>query len=861
MRPDLPWNVAGIPSEAREAARAAARREGLSIGEWLTRRILAGLSGLNEPGPEREDWNSYRPDDHRMASTRRDSDDMLDRVSRSESETADVYRRIEEQLRSMGRRLDSSERSQSESNRVMSKAAVEMNITAREQAQAFDQLGSHVVGLSDRIERVERSATTDGLRDAVKALHQGLSRLADQITQTANQSATQISALAGNIENVAGRLGQARQDFHAATQALEGRVVQLGERIQTVEKAAHANAVSLERALEALETRQAARKDDAASAIARLEENVSRLEARNTDPAIDRRLSGIERTLGDIVGRIDHEEQPAETAEMALKKLAQRFDALENSQREAFAELRKAAPPRLAPEPSYSLADSLPFPPDTSPFPPQSAPFPPQAAPFAAAGGPFGASATAFTGQGAPFTPLPEFEAPPFVEPAQPPFADQAPPPAYDTVAGGEQQFAASQSYGTDAFTPAPTVDSYLNAARRSARAAATAEAERSATLGGFAWGSTGASVKPGSKSNRTRLLLIAVLALAAIAAIAASVMNHRSANDTSNSVLGALFEKKAAPAPLKSTPEALSTDQNYPPPSSASQQSSATQQVPAKPLPPLLKQEVKPAPVHTVPTPPAAAPGSPPQKMSVAPQRQLASVSQPSGLQPSGPPPAVPQSPVRQTAAVPALDRVTALANAGNSRAELIVGLKYLDGEGVPANDKEAAKWLSRAAQAGEPVAQYRLGTMYEHGTGVVADATQALRWYLAAANQGNRKAMHNLAVAYAQGNGTKMDFSEASRWFSRAANLGLVNSQFNLAVLYERGRGVPQSLLDAYKWYAVAAAHGDAEAKARIDAITTQLSDEARGAAQHAADIFKPGPLDPKANVAPTITDLTRG
>ena len=45
MRAELPWNVAGIPPEAREAARAAARREGLSVGEWLTRRILRSFSG------------------------------------------------------------------------------------------------------------------------------------------------------------------------------------------------------------------------------------------------------------------------------------------------------------------------------------------------------------------------------------------------------------------------------------------------------------------------------------------------------------------------------------------------------------------------------------------------------------------------------------------------------------------------------------------------------------------------------------------------------------------------------------------------------------------------------------------------
>ena len=95
MRPDLPWNVAGIPSEAREAARAAARREGQSIGEWLTRRILAGLSDVSElQEPHRDEWSGYRSEDRGAA--RRDSEEMLDRVSRSETETAGVYRRMAE---------------------------------------------------------------------------------------------------------------------------------------------------------------------------------------------------------------------------------------------------------------------------------------------------------------------------------------------------------------------------------------------------------------------------------------------------------------------------------------------------------------------------------------------------------------------------------------------------------------------------------------------------------------------------------------------------------------------------------------------------------------------------------------------
>src|SRR5580692_11252955 len=174
MRAELPWNVAGIPPEAREAARAAARREGLSVGEWLTRRILRSFSDMGEdPQPLPLDRMGSSLDAWGLppsAASRRDSEDMLARVSRTEAESSEATRRIEEQLRTVARRLDSAERSQSENNRAMSKTASEINIATREQSQAFDQLGTHVMNLSDRMERLERSAAQDGLKDAVKAL-------------------------------------------------------------------------------------------------------------------------------------------------------------------------------------------------------------------------------------------------------------------------------------------------------------------------------------------------------------------------------------------------------------------------------------------------------------------------------------------------------------------------------------------------------------------------------------------------------------------------------------------------------------------------------------------------------------------
>jgi TPR repeat protein len=203
-------------------------------------------------------------------------------------------------------------------------------------------------------------------------------------------------------------------------------------------------------------------------------------------------------------------------------------------------------------------------------------------------------------------------------------------------------------------------------------------------------------------------------------------------------------------------------------------------------------------------------------------------------------------------------LDQLAARANKGDARAELVIGLKYLSGDGVAANDAQAARWLSRAANGGNAVAQNHLGALYQSGRGVTRDIAQAKHWYEAAAAQGDRHAMSNLAVLYAGGSGEGRDYATAARWFQRSASLGYVDAQFNLAVLFERGDGVPQSLLDAYRWYSIAAASGDAVAKTRAGAIATQISPEELQAAQRAVALFKPHPLNRAANDVPTMQDV---
>ena len=859
MQPDLPWNVAGIPPEAREAARAAARREGLSVGEWLTRRILRSMTeaGVSTASYENErPYRYYGPAAVAPEPATRDSDDMLARVSRSESESQNAYNRIEEQLKSVARRLDQAERSQSDNNRAMNKAATEMNIAAREQAQAFDQLGSHVVSLNDRLSRIERDGTGDSLKEAVKALHHGLSRLADQMSQTANQSASQIAALASNVEQVAGKLIEARSEVDQVSQALQERMASVEMRMRNTERDSYSHSSAVEKALSTIETSQDARKaieaelqhqasslsqlnetlnqlsarfaaGDAqhSGAMARLEESVAKLGIRDADIGNERRMQGIEHALTDIVARLEVTERnnlgAAGTVEEGMRNLAMRVDAADKRHRDAVAELRAAvkdATERLATVDPQAAAAGV-----AAPVAQPVAPPPPPTP-----------------------APAPVFDAPPFpdqhaqtFQPVPPPFV-QTPPMPEPPPFAGDLRFG-GQPVGADSFaesvaqqTGAAGAESFLSAARRSARAAAAAGSEQ-ATGGfsGFSWGAS-QSAEPAQKSGLTRYALMATLAMLIIAAVVAgALLSHNLTSPAPVAPKAPTVATAPAIAPRVTQPaETADIEQQAPAPQTAAKPPARNTTAPGSPVI---------TPKHTAKTAPVVVQSAPPVGVAA--------------------PASAKASQATQSASASPMDRLTSLADSGNAKAELLLGLKFLDGDGIAVNEAEAAKWLERSAKQNEAVAAYRLGTLYERGHGVPADPAKAVQWYTLAAKEGNRKAMHNLAVAYADGTGVQKDLVVAAQWFTRAANLGLADSQFNLAVLYERGMGVQQSLIDAYKWYAVAARQGDAESKTRIDALSTQLSAEDKTAAQKAADSFHPDPLDRNANIPPDISMVAGG
>ena len=85
-------------------------------------------------------------------------------------------------------------------------------------------------------------------------------------------------------------------------------------------------------------------------------------------------------------------------------------------------------------------------------------------------------------------------------------------------------------------------------------------------------------------------------------------------------------------------------------------------------------------------------------------------------------------------------------LAEAGDPKAQVMVGLMFSQAKGAPEDFVTAAGWFRKAADQGYASAQFDLGYMYESGSGVPMDPAEAYKWYSLAAAQGDRDAAKNL-------------------------------------------------------------------------------------------------------------------
>lgn len=864
------------------------------MGEWLTRRILRSL-GEAEAAPEPW-WSTESRCVRESAAARAPGDDSAEMragISRSELESQLAGRHLDEQLKNLSRRLEQTERGQSENVRAMSRSETEFDIQSREQALALERLDARLAHLNERILQIEQDSQVDGMRDAIKALHQGLSRLTDQIADTSRNSTSHSAQLASTVEALAERLAICRDENQEGSHVLANRIL------------------VTERALEQLATEQPGRIDDkcelrrqgeiiaqrvlsAEKALEKLQtgHNDETGEIRRKGEVIAQRVLAAEKTLEELAaaqtvhtdetGEIHRQGETIAQRVLAAEKALEKLETAQTVHSDETGEIRRQgeviAQRVLATEKALEE--------------------------LAAAQTVHADETGEIRRQGEILAQL------------------------SNALGNLTREFAAGERLRAAAFARIETRLSQIeerpdDTATVRRRMQSVEDALTDVTARVDRWSHEEAHI---SRTLHDELLSLelrldmaqrsnqeAVAELGAVVREAAKKLEHVHPAQPPLPMQPIPIPALDLPANVGSLPAATAehldeTDAPAQPAARADVDARDTDHETRQPRPDSFMAAAR----RTVSAASAAradrvARGavftwrSSPTDSDAGERRGLRpfllaalglvavcavtaalvlrnNISAPvAKLLPAvssaeGDAATANFSGRAQTArALPAAvvvaagssprNRLTTLAVAGNATAQELLGLRYIDGDGVPMNEAEGAKWLERAASQGEAIAAYRLGTLYERGQGVPADPARAVRWYMAAAESGNRLAMHNLAVAYAEGLGVAKNPVAAAEWFARASDLGLADSQFNLGILYERGMGVPQSLIEAYKWYSIAAAAGDAESRARVVALDSELNADDKAAARKAAADFHTRPESPAANTLPDAATMVGG
>lgn len=119
-------------------------------------------------------------------------------------------------------------------------------------------------------------------------------------------------------------------------------------------------------------------------------------------------------------------------------------------------------------------------------------------------------------------------------------------------------------------------------------------------------------------------------------------------------------------------------------------------------------------------------------------------------------------------------------LAEKGDPVAQVSAGLIYGEGYGgIPVTPSQAIAWYRKAAESGEPTAQRNLALNYLDGTGLPKDEKMAAEWMSKAAESGKINAQYDLGLMYLNGEGVPKDKEKGQMWLQRAADRGFEEAQ----------------------------------------------------------------------------------
>jgi localization factor PodJL len=233
MKPGIPWSVKGIGAEAREAAKVAARRSGMTLGEWLNSVIL---DTSDEP-PAYEARQPYRP----QAPPRREDapirlEDLAQQLARLTQREQDSAPRAYEQPPARPPAIDDD---------TLQRIAQRIETGERQAIEAFSAVNERLAALGSKISEGARARYPERPEDVpgYQALEGALRNVVDHIETSEKRTRDALKGLQDRLGGMAQRASSADSERvlqqAPAISRLESRLSELASRLERTETTTH----------------------------------------------------------------------------------------------------------------------------------------------------------------------------------------------------------------------------------------------------------------------------------------------------------------------------------------------------------------------------------------------------------------------------------------------------------------------------------------------------------------------------------------------------------------------------------------------------------------------------------------------
>ena len=206
-----PWSVKGIDPRAREAAKAAAQREGLTLGEWMNQRLLS-----ENPAEEYGQYDRAQPNGQSYDRPRFSAPNALS-IFNGTSEHRDLHGIVEE-------------------------LTARLEATERRSTLAITGIDQSVLGMLTRLESVEKvngeisnklESSLESLESKVSKSRDEIDRMVSKVDRATEDSARRIDTVAEHTEL---QLGRARHELSKELELVNTRSDELSQRLGAAER-------------------------------------------------------------------------------------------------------------------------------------------------------------------------------------------------------------------------------------------------------------------------------------------------------------------------------------------------------------------------------------------------------------------------------------------------------------------------------------------------------------------------------------------------------------------------------------------------------------------------------------------------